>query len=271
MENEEKYFTITPRGLVLPRVRIGLTDAEQVAYETAFAKKYPTQKARYSLNVKRNGSNLFKVIELQRQGFPVASLEQLTLMMEQQNKAVAPFYLDAPEVVLRGKQDSSYEPNTPLAKYLAKKLKIKSFKTPFVIKNLILKEDGKSAYGLILDTTSATEISEAPELAHSNNGRKFNTFKEKGMPDLESANKDGSGRFTLFTKPDGISRLCAYFGDRLYSGWGGLAVSFTFGRVASVDVAGVVGENLVALKKETDALLQRQAKERADLIARLTQ
>ncbi len=175
-----------------------LSEEQQSQYKESI-KKY-SGKAFDSLNVPRNGSNLFKVILLNELGIKTASLSELEQAIDN-GMNLRGTYEDVPSVVLRSNGDS-YEPNDYLAKYLAKKIKKETLKHPLVLNGLKLKEDSNSAYGLILEPSENFDVFEASELDYKNNLKKFSKLDERGMPIF-----DDRGSRILYTKNDGLCRL----------------------------------------------------------------
>lgn len=230
-----------------------LTEEQQAVYEESI-KKY-SGKARESLNVPRAGSNLFKVLLLNQEGIRTAILSELEQAIDN-GMQLKGFYEDIPSVVLRSNGDS-YQPNDYLAKYLAKKTKKRNFKHPLVLNGLKLEENSNSAYGLVLVPGENFEYFEAPELDYENNRKRFSTLNERGMPIF-----DKNGNRTLYTKDDGLCRLCSDDALFLYSYYDHLEDSDAHGRVVVVSPEGV--------KKNLEQYIIQAKKAREDYLTRLT-
>ena len=142
-----------------PVVRF-LSDEEQSQYKESI--KQFSGKAYESLNIPKEGSNLFKVVYLNEIGIKTASLSELELALEN-GMDLKGTYEDAPSVVLRSAGDS-YKPNDYLAKLLAKELGKQTFKHSMVLNGLKLKEDSNSSYGLVLVPNEDFSYFEALEL-----------------------------------------------------------------------------------------------------------
>ncbi len=180
-----------------PDVRT-INQEEQGIYKEA-CKQYG-EKARSTLNIPIEDSNLFKVLLLNQIGIRTATLPELGIILESNPEFLSSHYEEAPSVVLRSKEDF-YQDNNYLINQLSKDLKIKNFKVPLVINGLKIKEDNDSVYGLSFNAKEA-QIIKAPELKHSNNQKTFSKLNEKGMPIFdEKATK------TLYTRDNGLSRL----------------------------------------------------------------
>lgn len=142
-------------------------------------------------------------------------------------------------LVLRSEGDS-YAPNDFVARNLAEQVKARlgampTSETParISLKGMTLKEDSHSAYGLVFNVGDAEVIS-APELAHANHGKTFLKTDMQGLPVF-----DKQGNRTLYTRDNGLSRLCLGWDLDLGSGGGNFASSNSGGRVPVVtNVAG---------------------------------
>ena len=226
LEEEEKAKNkIKEAGF--PTTRF-LSEEEQARYKDSI--KQFKGKAYDTLNIPKNGSNLFKVVYLNEIGIKTASLSELELALEN-GLELEGFYEDTPSVVLRSNGDS-YALNNYLAKLLAEevqKRKEETFKHSLVLNGLKLKEDSNSEYGLILVPGEDFSYFEAPELGSENHLKKFSRLGERGMPVF-----DKEGKRTLYTREDGLSRL--YLGVDLDSDSGNvrLANSNEYGRVVVV-------------------------------------
>jgi len=206
-----------------------LSEDEQTKYEYV-CKRFNLDKARNSLNVPLQGSNLFKVLLLNQEGIRTATLPELECALEN-GMDLKGTYEDAPSVILRSKGDS-YAPNDSLAKDLARKLKLRSFKTPKIITGLRIIEDEDSDYGLSFDIKDA-QIIEAPDFDSKNHERKF----LKINPDYSIEFND-AGKRTFYVKNDGLSRLYLGRNSSLDSDCSDLAGSSSYGRVVVVSAKG---------------------------------
>ena len=203
-----------------------LTQEEQVRYEEA-CKEY-SGKARDSLRVPINGSNLFKVLFLNQIGIRTASLGELECALEN-GLALQGQYEDAPAVVLRSANDS-HSPNDYLAKSLAKDIGVKKFKAPLVVTGLEVVADDNSQYGLSFRKIDKTQVVEASDLDHTNHQRKFSRINSD-----YSIQFDEKGTRTLWTRDNGVSGLYLDRGSGLGSRGEGLAYSGDSGRVVVVN------------------------------------
>lgn len=207
-----------------------LNEQEQNVYEEA-CKSYEG-KARKSLNVPKNGSNLFKVLLLNQIGIRTATLDEITGLADSNPEFLKGFYEDIPSVVLRSKRDF-YAGNGYLTKQLASLIGERRISKPIVISGLRIREDNDSAYGLSFEKADNFNFFEAPELANCNHNRKFSRFDERAMPIF-----DNNGDKTLYTRDSGVSRLFLDGLLYLYSRGGHLASSGALGRVVVVSAKG---------------------------------
>jgi len=229
-----------------------LSAEEQKVYEKA-CQKY-SEKARGSLENKE--SNLWKILLLNDIGIRTATLPELECALEN-GLSLRGHYEDAREVILRSKGDS-YQPNDYVAKHLAKKLKIRGqIRNPLIITNLKPVEDENSEYGLIAEPTGKTEIIEARDFNHENNQRKF-----KRINPSYSIEFDEKGDRTLYTRQQGLSRLCLGRDLGLFSDGEGLAGSSAVGRVVVVS-----GE---ATSQKINEYVNQLTKEKAKRDSQLT-
>ena len=177
-----------------------LTDAEQKAYEDA-VKHFKSETAQGSLNVPKNGSNLWKILLLNQIGIRTATLAELDQIAQASDDFLRGTYEDSASVALRSNGDS-YQKNDYLAKSLARLIRKRTFKEPVVVNGLGIKEDSHSPYGLGFKQETDFAFFEAPELRHENNLKRFNVLDERGMPIF-----DENGTRTSYTRSDGLSRL----------------------------------------------------------------
>jgi hypothetical protein len=228
MSQEVKLIPREIREADFPIARF-LSEEEQTRYEQVI-QEY-SGKAREVLDIKRKGSNLFKILFLNQIGIRTATLPELESALEN-GLDLAGTYQDAREVVLRSAGDS-YEPNDYLAKDLAGQMALKHFKVPFVVIGLEIKPDENSFYGLSFKTTDKTRTIEVSDLNHKNHQRKF----KKINPDYSIEFEDNANR-TLYTRDNGISRLYLNWDSDLGSRVGNLAGSDGIGRVVLVSAEG---------------------------------
>lgn len=206
-----------------PKARF-LSGEEQKRYDNEI-KKY-RGKAREVLSVPLEGSNLFKVLLLNQIGIRTATLPELECALEN-GMDLRRSFEDASSVILRSAGDS-YSPNDSIAKGLAKKLKLKNFKTPKIIDGLRIIESEDSDYRLNFDTKDA-QIIEASDFDSKNHGRRFSRINSDYSIDF-----DEKATRTFYARDNGVSRL---YLDRCFDllSWGGnLAGSNDDGRVVVV-------------------------------------
>lgn len=252
MENNQvKLIPREVREAIWPEAYF-LTKEQQSQYEESI-KKY-SGKARESLSIPREGSNLFKVLLLNQEGIRTATLSELEQAIDN-GMILKGTYEDAPSVVLRS-NGNSYQPNDYLAKYLFKEVKkrdkkLETLKHSLILNGLKLKEDNNSSYGLILEPNENFEFFEAPELDHENNHKKFSRLNERGMPIF-----DENGSRTLYTKQDGLCGLYSGVDLGLYSYVGPLEGSGSLGRVVVVSPKGaekIFDEYILKLKRDSES------------------
>ena len=140
-------------------------------------------------------------------------------------------YVNGREVILRSRGDS-YQRNNYLAETLADKLKLKSFKHPYIIRGLGIKQ---SETPKVIDCdgleflTDDTEVKEAPDFNHENHGKKFRRINED-----YSIEWDEKGSRTFYARKDGLSRLFLSWGLDLGSDNERLAGSGGYSRVVVI-------------------------------------
>lgn len=226
----EDHVVLVPRNS--PIVRF-LSREEQAKYEETVKVKYNSKLARKTLDISRRGSNVFKVIELKNQGIKVAGSPELGLIAERNRDWISDYLIFVPSLVLRSCGDSYIE-NDFLAKDLAKQLRKNTFENPVVINELENEESTDTPYGLKFKRGQGS-FYEASALRHENHRRSFNKFDKRGMPDFADPEADG-GRFTLYTRSEGLSGLCICGGEDWGSGWGDLKGSPPDGKILVIDV-----------------------------------
>lgn len=225
----EKTVRFVPKDIPYLIARF-LSKSEQELYEEA-CQRYNV-KARETLNVSINGSNLFKVLLLNQIGIRTATMPELDQIIQADDSFLRGTFEDAPSVVLRSNGDF-YEKNDYFAKSIARLIRKRKFDTPIVVNGLKIVGDKNSPYGLGFKEGKNFHFFEAPELSHSNDLGRFSRQDERGMPIFA----DGGSRI-LYTKPDGLSRLCLRGDLCLYSNEKGLAFSGGYGGVVVVSAKG---------------------------------
>ena len=141
-----KLYPREIREMTFPKARF-LSQEEQGLYEEEI--KQFTGLAYKSLNIPKEGSNLFKVLFLNQIGIHTATLLQLEDVVENNPEFLIGHYEDTPSIVVRSNGDS-YKQNEYIAKLLTKKVNIRDFSYPWVLQGLEVKSDSNSAYGLVL-------------------------------------------------------------------------------------------------------------------------
>jgi hypothetical protein len=212
-----------------------LPQDEQRAYEKACA-SFKSEKARASLNVDTNGSNLWKVLLLNQIGIKTATLGELEALAVSHPEFLQGHFEDAPSVCLRSAEDS-YAKNDYLTKQLAEYIGKSKIKTPVVISGLKIKKDDASDYGLSFEKDGDFTFFEAQELSHVNNIKKFSRGNEKGIPIF-----DKNGTRKIYTRDKGLSRLYLDWNLDLCSLDGGLTNSYFDGRMVVDYAEGVAPE-----------------------------
>ena len=231
----EEVMRFTPKSTSYLEAHF-LTDAEQKHYEDA-VRQLKNEKARDSLNVPKNGSNLWKILLLNQIGIRTATLAESDQIVQASDSFLRGTYEDVAPVALRSNGDS-YERNDYLAKSLARLIRKRTFKEPIVVNGLGIKEDSHSPYGLGFKKRNSFDFFEAPELGYENNRKKFKILDERGMPIF-----DENGVRTLYTRSDGLSWLYLGRDLNLASNWVILSDSNVDGRVVVVKPAKPVRKN----------------------------
>ncbi|MEK6928154.1 MAG: hypothetical protein AABX11_07005 [Nanoarchaeota archaeon] len=251
MTNAQKQdygIALLPRTLEVARVLAGERAKSRFeAYQNAVKEYNP--KAQKTLNVysldsdgRIVGSNIFGRTLLDKvtpKGTRGASMQDLLRLSDQEPELLRGTYEDTNAVALRSLNDSQNSANNYLAKTLAKKLNVRSFKEPLLVTNLEIKDDERSEYGLILVPSKNTNVIVAPQLSVQNRERKFTFYDQNGLP-IFNDETDKTGKRQVWTRDSGISRLYLYWNLILNSGIENLASSFSVGRVVEVsdEVAG---------------------------------
>lgn len=182
------------------------------------------------------GSNPFAVVLanqiLRQEGLRTATQADLEKTLRTNALNLAGTYEDT-GLVLRSEDN----PNTYLAKDLMNQVKKRNNKQnlPVMIPltGLELKADSNSSEGLAFNLLENAEVIYAPTLSRDGNFNSEDIDKETGLP-----TKLGKGNRTLYTRKDGLSRLCFFGGLGVGSGVRGLAVSDDVGRVVVVSAEG---------------------------------
>lgn len=223
-----------------------LSEEQQAKYEEAL-KKF-SGKAYDSLNISREGSNLWKVLLLNQLGITTESLSSLDDLADSNTKFLEDHYEDAPAVALRSAGDS-YTHNDYLAKQLTELIENPEFKHTLIIEGLGIKQDDKEpTYNLVFEKTERFKVFEAPDFDHKNNGKRISRIN----PDY-SIEFDESGTRILYTREDGLSRLCVNWDLDVNSNVRILAYSNSVGRVVVVSAEGAnenFEDHILELEKE---------------------
>ncbi len=224
-----------PETILVARILAG-ENARTIyeAYQEALSEY--NDRARQTLDVFKleedlmTGSSIFAILKLSEllDEARTATSADLAQIVNTNPDYLRRTYEDTTNVVLRSAGDF-YEPNDYLAKDLAKQIRKREFKVPIMISGLTTQEDEQSSYGLRFELTDKTEVIDAPQLSHENNGRRFSRTDEMGMPIF-----DENGQITLHTREDGLSRLGIHWVLGLHSYWYILADSAPNGRVVVV-------------------------------------
>ena len=212
-----------------PSLKVNLLSSDEQAIYNEAVKQFRNEKARDSLRVPLNGSNLFKVLLLNQIGIRTCILSELEQIVQSGNDILRSALVDTPSVVLRSYGDSFSEKNDYLAKTLAAFIKKRDFNEPIVVNGLKLVEDNKSPYGLNFDKGSNFNYFEAPQLNDLNSRKKFVKLNEQGMPIFNN-----EGMRTLYTSPFGLTRLYLISHIGFHSNFGELAASIGMGRILVV-------------------------------------
>lgn len=176
------------------------TEKDQQEYEM-FCNQLDLGKARGSLDIGLNSSNIWKVLLLNQLRSKTATIQELDQLGRSRLGILQNFYVDAPAVVLRSVSDS-HRPNDYLARQLAGLIQVGSLNAPLIIEGLGIRKDSSSEYGLSFIGTERLRVIEAPAFSPENNGRKFDGID----PDYKITFSP-SGKRTLLTRGEGLSRL----------------------------------------------------------------
>ena len=183
-------------------------------------------------------SSLFSIFsnEIWREEFPHQSLQSLITLDDIEDilsynpNFFSGFYSAIPSVVLRTAKDESWQKNQRIIDYLLPQLKNKQAyfnpEDPLVITNpKIIKDKTEEDYGLLLEITENTVLTNDSRLASGNSTIKLGAVKK------------------LWTKPTGLSRLCMGE-DVLDSNGSNLEYSVSRGRVVLRDATGVESQKI---------------------------
>ena len=182
------------------------------------------------------GSNPYSVVlmnkVLKQAGLRAPTPAELEQILRNDTLNLRDIYEDTALVLRTGST-----PNEYLAKNLEKQVKQRgmrfSAEFPLMIPlaYLELENDADSPSGLRFRLTENSQLIEAPQLAGSEDYKKFSNTDENGLPIFDS-----NGNRTNYTRESGLSRLCLDRNLDLYSryGVGNLAVSGDNGRVVLV-------------------------------------
>jgi hypothetical protein len=229
---DNSYIRLVPREVReadWPEARF-LSEENQAKYEEAI--KQFEGNAYNSLNVPINGSNLWKVLFLNQIGIRTATIPELEDALDN-GMNLRRYYEDGREVILRSRNDSCKN-NNYLSEKLAKDLKLKSFKHPYIIKGLTIKQsevsENENPYGLEFVVDDA-EVIEAPDFSRDGNFKRVN-------PDY-TIEFDNCAVRKHYLRKDGLSRLL-YLDDALdLNSYGDhLANLNSHGRVVEISAEG---------------------------------
>ena len=192
------------------------------------------------------GSNPFAVVlvnQIIRAGnLRTATPADLERVLEQKSLDLGSSYNDT-ALVLR--TQCGY--NVQLAQHLAKQVKKRNgkFEYPVMIPLVGLDLDDpnsdaskSSDYGLAFKLRDDAQIVYAPELLNENDGQRFSSANDNGLPILR-----GSGNKTLYTTQFGLVRAYLISGRDFFANCVHLRYSIEFGRVVVVGAAGAAHEN----------------------------
>ncbi len=204
-----------------------LTDEEQTRYEQMLLPLDLDEKARRSLYINQNGSNLWKVLLLNQNGIRTPSLQELDLIARNSPDFLKGCIVDAPAIVLRSNacsdKDRSY-----FAKQVSGLIGRTSFPHAVVVEGLNVKVDKSSAYSLSFCVSDKLKVIEAPAFDCVNHGRTFQRIN----PDYTLDFDDKSPR-KVYTGYHSISRLC--LGATLdLETWVDLTFSYGRGQIVTV-------------------------------------
>ena len=149
------------------------------------------------------------------------SLKDMEEINDQDENFFKGFYTDAPQIVLRTNKPS-WEQNEYILENLVKQVKKQGFdfspENPLIISDLELVKDNnpKNQYGLLLKIGKDTSLENDSRFAYSNNIKQI-PFGEKQK--------------NVYTKENGLSRVCLGGDGDLGSGSDVLPISDVFGRV----------------------------------------
>lgn len=246
---------IVPKGFKFPEADFLKGDFGKAVNEEVQGKyQFPAiNKIKYSDNIIK-GSNPFYVVavnEIIRPGYLTATPADLENILETNILDLNSIYEDS-ALVLRSEKD----PNSYLAKKLMNQVKAINhrIKMPVVIPlaGLELEADSNSEYGLAFKLREDAEIIYAPILnKETANFSSEDINKRTGLP-----KKLGNGNRTLYTRQEGLHRLCLDSYLYLYSGDDDLGVSYDGGRVV------VVKSGEAASQKFLDKYLSKLEQER---------
>ena len=256
------YVELIPEEIVFPRARFS-SDGEYDTYNEK-VKSFNSEKARDSLKVSREGSQLFQVSLLNQLGIKTANLSEIYHIWDINPNFLSGHYEDVPKVVLRTNGDS-YSPNDLVARTLYDAAKKRSFikgnlKHSHVLRGLKVEENKDSEYGLVLVPGEDFSCEEAPVFDYENNERKFLRV-EKEMPVLlsdkdisELPEEDKQKLKTLYTGKEGVSRLFVNSSSNLNSDLRNLSYSLSYSMVVVIDSMGFspkkLEDYLLSLKEE---------------------
>lgn len=174
-------------------------------------------------------------------------------------------------IILRTSGDS-IKRNNYAAKNLFNKLSKKGFtaspEAPVVISltDLRLRQDARSGYGLVWDLNEDATPVIAPEYGTRESVKRFDRYDERGIPIPNEG-----GRFAIWKRNTGLSRVCSYGDGGASSSGVRLADSGSGGKV-TVGGSGIVPQNYAKIEKLISQEEDRRGqvkKELEDRVAKL--
>lgn len=185
------------------------------------------------------GSNPFYVVAvnevLRQEGLRTATPLDLEKVLKSGVLQLEGHYEDS-ALVLRSENDY-YQPNDNLARSLHKQVIARDSKAKYPVmiplSGLELQADQDSSYGLSFKLTDEAKLIYAPILTRDGSFRSENIDEETGLP----TKLDSNGNRKIWTRQDGLSRVCLIRDLGLYSYWDDLGSSYSDGWVVVVSDA----------------------------------
>jgi len=157
-----------------------------------------TGKARNSLDVKRNNSNIWQILLLNQIGITTATLPELELARDSRMPLEEGQSIGREIILVNTK--GSIDANWQLAQSLAEKLKIRDWSNPYIVKGLKIVQNDSFYEGLDFDTRNA-EVIKAPNFHYSYNPIKFRTINH----DYTIIKPDNTTKRTVYLPENGIA------------------------------------------------------------------